>query len=399
MNALNSVRYLAVLVSLASLMACGKPPAAGQKEKPVPPARVENGGIKETDLASIKLTPKAEERLGIQTSIVGRGLFAPSDKRVGEVTIPPGQTLVISAPVAGTVDAIDAAMLSPGANVKKGQSLFRLSPLLSAQRDMKVTADAELESARTRQETAKARLARAQQMLKDRVGSVRAVEDARQEQELADTALKTAQSRLNRLNSAPLDADVVLTLSSPLTGMIRQIHAATGQQVAAGAALVEIVRIDPVWIRVPIYAGKLSSYISGSNARVSSLGNDRSGGRIAKPVAAPPTADPLSATADFYFELQNADLSLKPGQKVDVTMPQKGTQNVLQVPASSILYDMNGGTWIYENTAPHTFVRRRVDVSEMQGATAWLRAGVAQGARVVIVGGAELFGTEFGVGK
>jgi RND family efflux transporter MFP subunit len=399
MKALHSARFLALLAALASLIACGNPPTAGQKEKPSAPAIVENGGVKETDLASIKLTPKAEERLRIQTTIVERGFSAQSDRLAGEVTIPSGQTIVISAPVAGTLDTVDAAKLSPGMHIKKGQNLFRLLPLLSAQRDMKVTADAELESTHTRLQAAKARLARAEQMLKDRVGSVRAVEDARQEQDLADTAVKTAQSKLDRLKSAPLDADVALTLSSPLTGIIRQINAASGQQVAAGTTLAEIVQIDPVWIRVPIYAGKLAAYVPGSNARVNTLGDNRSAGHIARPVTAPPSADPLSATADFYFELQNTNLSLKPGQKVDVTLPLKGKENALKVPASSILYDLNGGTWIYENIAPHTFARRRVDVAEMQGTIAWLRTGLTQGARVVTVGGAELFGTEFGVGK
>ena len=397
MNRPGSLRLLAAAAALAVLLSCEKPPAATQKEKPVPPVKVDNGGVKEADLATITLSPKAEERLGIQTATIEYGPALRSETLAGEVVIPPGQSLTVTAPVAGSVDP--AGRLVPGTNVAKGQALFRLLPLVPAQRDLKVSAEAELASARTRFEAAKLRASRAEQMLKDRVGSLRALEDARQELDLAETAVKTAEARIEQLKRAPLDADVAMTIASPLAGILRQVHAAAGQQVAAGAVLAEVVRVDPIWIRVPVYAGQLDAFVRGASARVSMLGSNGSGYRAAKPVAAPPSADPLAATADLFFELPNANLSLRPGQKVNATLPLRGNQRVLKAPASSILYDLHGGAWLYLNTAPHTFVRRRVEIAEMQGPIAILRVGPPAGTRVVTVGGAELFGTEFGVGK
>ena len=397
MNRPGSLRLLAAAAALAALLGCEKPPAATQKEKPVPPVKVDNGGVKEVDLATITLSPKAEERLGIQTATIEYGPALRSETLAGEVVIPPGQSLTVTAPVAGSVDP--AGRLVPGTNVAKGQALFRLLPLVPAQRDLKVSAEAELASARTRFEAAKLRASRAEQMLKDRVGSLRALEDARQELDLAETAVKTAEARIEQLKRAPLDADVAMTIASPLAGILRQVHAAAGQQVAAGAVLAEVVRVDPIWIRVPVYAGQLDAFVRGASARVSMLGSNGNHYRAAKPVAAPPSADPLAATADLFFELPNANLSLRPGQKVNATLPLRGNQRVLKAPASSILYDLHGGAWLYLNTAPHTFVRRRVEIAEMQGPIAILRVGPPAGTRVVTVGGAELFGTEFGVGK
>jgi RND family efflux transporter MFP subunit len=248
-------------------------------------------------------------------------------------------------------------------------------------------------------DAARQRLNRAERMLKDGTGSARALEDARQEFELTETGWKTAEAKLEQLRKAPLDSDVVMTLSSPLSGILRQVFAAPGQQVASGAALAEVVEIDPVWIRVPVYAGRLGAFAPGAAARVSPLGGRARGVRTANPVSAPPTADPLAVTADLYFELSNSDARLRPGEKVDVTLPLRGQEAALKVPATSILYDMHGGAWLYENTAPQVFVRRRIEVAQMQGDIALLRAGPAQGARVVTAGAAELFGTEFGPGK
>jgi len=397
MNLPRSFRITAAAMALSALCRCTTEAPGPPKERPAAPAQVENRGIQEADLARIVLTPKAEERLGIQTETVEFGPAARSVTLPGEVVLPPGQSLIVTAPVAGTLEVAAAGGLKPGATVSGGQPLFRLLPLVAAQRDLRVTAEAELASARTRLDTARVRTGRAEQMLKDRVGSERALEDARQEQALAETAVRTAEARLEQLKLAPLDADVAMTIASPLAGMVRQIYAAEGQQVAAGASLVEVLRLDPVWIRVPVYAGRLDALLAGAGARIAPL--NESGGRAARPVPAPPTADPLSATADLYFELPNDNLALRPGEKVNATLPLRGREKVLMAPAAAVLYDMNGGTWLYEKTAPQTFVRRRIEVAEIQGAKAVLRIGPAPGTSVVTAGAAELFGTEFGAGK
>ena len=399
MNLHKALLVLAAVAALAEGAGCGRAPEAQQKERPAAPAKVENAGVREADLATITLTAKAEGRLGIQTAAAEYGPATRSETLAGEVIIPPGQSLLVTAPVAGTIGMADRIAPAPGTQVGEGQPLFRRLPLLPVQRDLRVTAEAELASARTRLEAARAREARARQMLKDGVGSTRAFEDARQELDLASTAEKTAAEKLDQLNRAPLDSDIPMTIVSPLAGILRTVHAGPGQQVAAGATLAEVIRTDPVWIRVPVYTGRLAAYLPGASARVTPLGGDHDGGRVARSVTAPPSADPLSATTDLYFELSNADLSLRPGEKVSTTLPLRGRQQVLKVPAAAILYDMHGGTWLYENTAPQTFVRRRVEVAEMQGSIAVLRAGPAPGARVVTAGAAELFGTEFGAGK
>jgi hypothetical protein len=70
----------------------------------------------------------------------------------------------------------------------------------------------------------------------------------------------------------------------------------------------------------------------------------------------------------------------------------------LVVPYSAVLYDAKGDTWVYANPAPLAYVRERVTVDYIQGDQAVLSDGPPKGTRVVTVGAAELYGTEFGVG-
>ena len=57
------------------------------------------------------------------------------------------------------------------------------------------------------------------------------------------------------------------------------------------------------------------------------------------------------------------------------------------------------GTWVYRRSAPQAYERVRVEVSHLVDGLAVVRRGVRAGDEVVVAGAAELFGTEFGVGK
>jgi RND family efflux transporter MFP subunit len=262
---------------------------------------------------------------------------------------------------------------------------------------LRVTVEAEVASAVARREAAEARAERADRMLRDQVGSVRAQEDAHHELKLAETALEAARAKLEQINRAPLEADVIVTITAPRDGILRQVHAAPGQTVASGAPLFEVADVDMVWIRVPIYTGELPQVVSGAPASVRAL----NGGPVyqAQPAQAPPSADPLATTSDLFFQLDNRQAALRPGEKVNATLPVRGLERSLQVPWAAILHDIHGGAWLYENTAPQVFVRRRVEVDRVVDSTAVLARGPKPGVKVVTAGAAELYGTEFGAGK
>jgi cobalt-zinc-cadmium efflux system membrane fusion protein len=155
-----------------------------------------------------------------------------------------------------------------------------------------------------------------------------------------------------------------------------------------------------VWLRVPIYAGDIDTIDRRAPAEAVSLGAaSGEGGVAATPIAGPPTADAATAGIDLFYSVANRDRKLQPGQRVSVRLPLRTRQESLVVPRAAVLYDALGGTWVYEARDGGVFVRRRVVLSDLIGDTAVLQQGPAAGTPVVTRGAAELFGTEFGVGK
>ena len=69
------------------------------------------------------------------------------------------------------------------------------------------------------------------------------------------------------------------------------------------------------------------------------------------------------------------------------------------VPYSAVLYDIKGRTWVYTNPEPLKYLRHEVKIDFVEGGSkAALLEGPRVGTKIVIVGAAELYGTEYEVG-
>ena len=186
----------------------------------------------------------------------------------------------------------------------------------------------------------------------------------------------------------------------PVDGVLLGVFVAQGQGVPASTLLFAVASPDPVWIRVPVYAGDLADIDLAEPARVEALGAaPGQAPQAAKPVQGPPLSHADAVTSDLYFELSNPGGAFRIGQKVGVTLTFRDAQDGLTVPSASILYDIHGGTWIYMRTGPNAYTRSRVEVHHIVDNLAVITRGLMAGAEVVVDGAAELFGTEFGGGK
>ena len=386
---------LILLVGVASGVACRRD--SGAPASATPAAKVA-AKVPEASLTTVTLTAEAEKRLGIETVSVEQRGVTRSRVVGGEVMPAGGSESTITAPFAGTLEAAGTAP-SPGASVSKGATIFRLVPLAATERDARIETERAVSEATGRQELAAKRAERAATLAKDGSGSRRAAEEAQAELVTANAALKAARDRL-ALASGGVTISGAIALEAPYSALIRAVHAGPGQTVAAGAPLVNLVRLDTIWIRVPLFAGDIAGIDRTAPGRIMPLGaSDTTTGIPAKPVAAPPSADASTAGVDLYFTAANAGGSLRPGQRVSVRLALASEAQSLVVPQAAILHDAFGGTWVYESRGDHVFVRRRVSVVDIVDKMAVLDHGPAPGTRVVTAGAAELFGTEFGVGK
>jgi cobalt-zinc-cadmium efflux system membrane fusion protein len=379
-----------------------KPAAA----KPAAPSKVV-GGVKESDLAKVELTEDAEKRLGISLP----GGLVPAEKKAvanavsypGEVMIPSGHLISVTSPFPATLRAPKgAAVPQPGAVLTLGQTIFLMEPnLLPGEManlaSIRADVEAQVKSAKETLNIAKINMDRQEKLVNEKLAGNAMLVDAKAAFNAAETALRAIEERRNAIVKMTAGGTEPQPAKAPVKGVLQNLHAQVDQQVPAGAILFDVAEMDPMWVKVSVYVGDVERLAVERPAGVGGLADPPGVNvRTAQPVTAPPTGDPLAATVHLYYQVDNRDQRLRPGQRVGVTLPLKGTETSVVVPRSSLVRDAHGGSWVYVNVAPHTYARQRVFVDRVVQDSAALLHGPKIGAKVVAQGAAELYGAEFG---
>lgn len=325
-TAMRNLLFLALPVIAAG---CGD---SGSKSAP-PPAHAELIAH-ETELLKLTLTPGAQRRLGIKTERVGGGSARRVRQAAGEIVVPPM-----------TANGVPTNSLSNLQQIGSGQAV----------------ADGEVARTRAQARLAHIALNRAEALVREEAGSVRARDEAAAALAAADAAADAARQQRRLLG--------------PAVGALgNQAH---------------------LWVRASVFASDLAGLARSAKAMVRPLGAEGES-RAAQPVQAPPSANGTAGTVDIYYMLDNRDRAFRVGQRVSVDLPLTGQSRGLSVPSSAILRDIYGGEWVYCRTGKDTFVRQRIEVASEKDGRALLSRGLQAGVEVVTVGAAELFGTEFG---
>jgi len=94
-------------------------------------------------------------------------------------------------------------------------------------------------------------------------------------------------------------------------------------------------------------------------------------------------------------------LTQEAADRIDVqTEPVEAVgKGELAIPYAAVLYDPAGDTWTYTSPEALVFVRAPIDIERIVGDRAFLSDGPPPGTDVVVVGAAELLGTEYEVGE
>lgn len=413
------------LVAVASRCGGG---AAASASKAAPAAATVEGRKSESDLPLVKLTEATERRLGIETAKVIEQPLRRTRDYAGEVVASPDGELLLRAPVGGTVRKSSQPWPQAGAKLQ-GAALI-LAPRLAVEREhpsaaertamhksqieldsAQVAATTDLAQAQLRVDAARVVAQRADELLASGADSVQARDDAQVALVLAEGDVAAAQAKValfaaneTQPGTAPVNAPpAVIPIGSATLSQVLRVHVVEGQEVAAGEPLLTLVSLATRYVAVALPSGELRELAKAAPATVRALGAAVGAIAIAAlPVDGPPRADLHGATVTRWFELateQGAPVPFALGERVVVRLARTDVAPALTVPASALVHDAQGGTWVYVRRAAGTYARARVDVSAMQGDVAWLAQGPAVGSEVVTVGVAELFGVEFGAGK
>ena len=156
-----------------------------------------------------------------------------------------------------------------------------------------------------------------------------AVQSAREEVRIREATMRQRRSEL-RMARQQLEDSVV---RSPLDGIVQMRRGSVGEYLAAGAPIAEIVRIDPLRLRVAIPEREAASVRQGQPVRVRIHGDDTSYEGTVSRLA--PAIDPQSRTLLVESDIKNPG-HLRPGSLVTAHIVVS-SKPAPTVPASAIV--------------------------------------------------------------
>jgi hypothetical protein len=317
------------------LLALATLPACDRSKAPSAPAPSKAELIAhESDLLKLTLTPEAQKRLGIQTSPVSNGSSISVREAAGEIVVPPTSAGGMPTGSLSNLQQIGAQQAAADGEVARATAQARLSRIA---------------------------FNRAEALVREEAGSARARDEAGAALAAADAALGVAREQRRLL----------------------------------GPSVSSMGSQSRLWVRVSIFGSDLATVQRGASVKVSDLGG-RGTSQTARPVQGVPSANATTGTVDLFYALSNPGNAFRIGQRVAVDVPIQGQTTGLSIPSAAILRDIYGGEWVYQKTAENVFVRQRVEIVSETGGRALLSRGLTPSAKIVTVGAAELFGTEFG---
>ena len=297
-------------------------------------------------------------------------------------------TARISSPVAGRIVALNAA---PGDSVKAGQVLAAIdAPDLAA-------AVADLRKAEADESRKRLSMERAQKLFDGDVAPRKDLEVAAADQTAARAETQRAQLRLRNLTPAGGDGRG-LTLRSPVNGVVADRKANPAMEVQPGMAdpLFIVTDVKHLWVLIDLPERYLARVSEGLNV---SVAVDAYPGETirAKVTRIGQVMDPVTRRIQVRCDLPNPEGVLKPEMFARVSLLTRDGKQALRLPNSALVTE-GLYSFVFVETAPGTFTKRKVELSVQDREYSYLSSGVSRGEHIV-VGGALLLQSELASGS
>ncbi len=401
------------------------------------------------DPLTIRITVSKESQLlfGIKTQIVETRQITSGLKTTGTVRARPDARAVVVPPVAGRIYLREGITL--GSAVGRGEQIGYVEQILD------VAGQTELESQRLEVEAqqreveakrleirntvlqlqsqqadqrAKAQQARTQFAQAQRelrrstnlveVGAVpkKRVEEAQTAVKVAEQEVASAEQQVRLLDNQIKQTNAGQTifrlptvnqptrsfpLTAPVTGIINEIKATSGQLVETGTELLTIVNLSTVLLEAQVFERDLpivrestrASFTSAAlNGEVYTIGTREGDGRL---VSIGQTVNEQTRTIPVIYEVINPLNRLRDGNFVEITIDTSGDRQVLAVPKAAVVTEQ-GQTFVFVFDGGEAFEKRAARLGA-EGADFYeIKSGLKEGERVVTEGIYQLRSTQPG---
>lgn len=410
-----------------------------------PNATVENPA-NQLETKTVLTVPKESQILfGIKTEPVSSRQITGGLKTTGTVRARPDAKAVVVPPVAGKIVLREGITL--GSAVGRGEQIGYVEQVLDVsgqtaleqqrldveaqQRDVEARrldikntvlqlqsqqADfrAKANQARTQLAQANRELRRSENLVE--VGAVpkkrleeaqTAVKVAEQEISSAEQQVKLLENQIKQANAgqtifrAPTvrQPNKTFPLTAPVTGIINEIKATSGQQVETGTEILSLANLSTVLLEAQVFEKDLpvvrestraSFTASALSNEVYNIGTADGDGRL---VSIGQTVNEQTRTVPVIYEVKNPLNRLRDGMFVEITIDTSGNQTVLAVPKKAVVTEQ-GQSFVFVFDGGETFEKRPVALG-VEGADFYeIKSGLKEGERVVTEGIYQLRSTQ-----
>jgi len=330
----------------------------------------------------IVLSESSKRAIGLQTTIAIVRPVAMTISTVGKVEAITTREFVQHAALSGRVMQV---LVKPGDKVSAGQTLATLnSPeinVLAAEtlqtksqieaeiKRSRAELDSEITQAAAQVELAQANYSRDKQLYEEQVASKKSMQTSLAEFKVAQSRLQMAKTkkdavlegletklkvssdslvrRLLQLGATRAHVQKMLTeqrafidvpLVSARHGIVSRIDASPGQSVEPAVPLFVISDLRKVWATANVYESDMSAVKPGQTVEltVAAYPDKRFKGLV---TFVSPTVDTQTRTLLVRIEIDNSDLSLKPGMFATLNIFTSATRPAILIPRNAVIKD------------------------------------------------------------
>jgi multidrug efflux system membrane fusion protein len=339
--------------------------------------------------ADAKSAARPSRGVAVVTAVATTADFPIRRYAIGFVSSP--AVVTVSARISSQVTAVH---VKDGQMVKAGDLLFSLDD--RALKAQLAKDQAALEKDQAMVVSAQADLKRAQSLLANHAGTQQAYDQA-------DAAAKAASATV-LADQAAIDADQVqlsyATITAPITGKLGAIQITKGNLVTTGGnsgnsqSLVTITQMNPLQATFSLPEtdlGLLKKALASKPPATVQLYRDDGKTLLGTGELEflDSTVDQASGTVQVKASMPNDDLTLWPGQFVDVVL-QAGTMPAMASIPTVAVQPSQKGPFVYVVKPDNTVDERQITVALTEGDNSAVSHGLKSGERVVTDGQARL---------
>ncbi len=286
-------------------------------------------GAKRGGSSMLFMVPKETQFLfGIQTQVNRTGDFNESSVLLGTVIAAPQGRAVIQSPQAGKIVSLK---VTPGQRVGKGQTVAVIEQQVDAGTQISIlsqsnTVNAELEAAKAQYERLKA------------IEDIAAKKDVTEARARYDAARKN-KSLFDANTGRNTGSTKVITLTSPVSGVVGTFNYAIGAVVSGGETLFEVTDLNQVYLEAQVFATDIAKMKLATAFTATSNANT-----IIYPLRLISTAQSVNTgnqSQKVLFQINNPGGQFKIGENVNVRMTQNIVSRQVILPNAAII-DVNG---------------------------------------------------------